>query len=70
MKREALVAAQVLDVGGRAGDEVIDADDLVPVGQEALAQVRADEARAAGDDCSHDELLLQKPLDVLAGPLF
>ena len=36
------------------GDEVVDADDLVPLGEEALAEVRADEAGAAGDQGSHE----------------
>ena len=36
---------QVRDVVGRAGDEVVDADDVVPVGEEALAEMRADETR-------------------------
>ena len=40
---------QVLDVGQVAGDEVVHADDLVAFGQESLAQVRADEAGATGD---------------------
>ena len=45
--------AQMLDVRQRAGDEVVDADDLVAAFEKALAQVRADEARAPGDDRSH-----------------
>ena len=50
---EPVVGSQVLDIGRRAGDEVIDADDLVAARQKALAQVGADETRAAGDDRSH-----------------
>ena len=46
-----------------AGDEVVDADDLVAACQEALAEVRADEARAAGDDRSHVRSLLMVSRD-------
>jgi hypothetical protein len=48
-KLEARMLAQVRDVGVRAGEEVVQAHDLVPVGQQALAQVRADKARASSD---------------------
>ena len=58
MKVKRSLRRKVLDVGRAAGDEVVDADDLVALRQEALAQVRADEARPAGDDCSHDDILL------------
>src|SRR5437762_12615770 len=43
----------MLDVGRSAGDEVIDGDDVVPLGEEALAEVRTDEAAASGDQCAH-----------------
>src|SRR5262245_26893435 len=62
---EVRIAAQVLHVGQGAGDEVIHADDFMPALQEALAQVRADEARSAGDQGSHSLLLRvlgQRPL--------
>ena len=38
------------DVIHRAGDEIVDADDLVPAGQQQINQVRAQETRGAGDD--------------------
>jgi len=44
------IAEQVRDVVRAPGEEVIDADDGVAVGKEPLAQVRTDEAGAAGDD--------------------
>src|SRR5947209_11399828 len=43
------VVAEAVEVAELAGDEVIDANDLVPFGEEALAQVRTDEAAAAGN---------------------
>jgi hypothetical protein len=46
---EVLEVAQVLDVLPAAGEEVVEADDVRPLGQEALAEMRADEAGAAGD---------------------
>ena len=33
------------------GDEVVDGRDTVPFGEEAVAEVRAEETGAAGDDC-------------------
>ena len=33
-----------------AGDEIVNADDLVPARQQQIDQVRAQEARGAGDD--------------------
>ncbi len=42
-----------LDGAGVVGNEGVQADDLVPQGQEPLAQVRADEARRPGDDALH-----------------
>ena len=44
------VVADVLDVGERAGVEIVDADHPVPLREQMLAQVRPEEARAAGDD--------------------
>jgi hypothetical protein len=46
---EARMADQVLDVALGAGEEVIDADDVVPLGNEAVTQVRTEEAGASGD---------------------
>jgi hypothetical protein len=46
---EALVAEQMLDVAAGAAEEVVDADDVGALGQEPLAQMRAEEAGAAGD---------------------
>jgi hypothetical protein len=42
--------AQVRDVVLAPGQEVVHAEDAVPFGEEALAEVRAQEAGAAGDD--------------------
>ena len=50
---ETLVRGEVRDVALRATREVVEADDVVPVGEEAIAQVRADETRAAGYDATH-----------------
>ena len=45
---EVRVADEVRDVVFRAGEEVVHAQHVVALGQEPLAQVRADEAGAAG----------------------
>lgn len=49
-KLESRAAGQVLDVRGRTGEEVVDADHAVAVVEKALTDVRAQEAGAAGDD--------------------
>jgi hypothetical protein len=51
---EALVRREILDVVPPAGDQVVDADDLMPVGEHAGAQVVAQEAAAAGDQYAHE----------------
>lgn len=38
------------DVASRAGDEVVDAEDLPAVGEQPLTEVGAEKARASGDD--------------------
>ena len=49
MNEKRLLGEQVRDVVGVAGDEVVDAEDLVPVGEKPLAEMGADESRPAGD---------------------
>jgi hypothetical protein len=46
----------VLDVLERARVEVVDADDAVTVGEETVAEVRAEEAGAAGDEDAGAEM--------------
>src|ERR1700722_10188770 len=48
------IAEQMNDVFGRAGDQIIDRNDFVTLREESIAEMRADEARAAGDECSHE----------------
>ena len=43
-------AEQVRDVRLLAGEEIVEADDVVPLVDEPFAQVRAEKARAAGDE--------------------
>jgi hypothetical protein len=47
---ELRLVRDVLDVLERAGVEVVDADDTVPLGEQVIAEVGADEAGAAGDE--------------------
>jgi hypothetical protein len=46
---EIRVVQQVHDVAPRRGVEIIDAEHVLALGQQPLAQVRAEEAGAAGD---------------------
>ena len=46
---EVAALAQVGDVALRPGREVVEDEDLPAVGEQALREMRADEARAAGD---------------------
>jgi hypothetical protein len=49
---EALVTEQVLDVLQIAGDEIVQADDLIPFVEDPLAQMGAQESGPAGDHVS------------------
>ena len=49
---EPLVVEQREDVFARAREEIVDAQHVVAVGQQALAEMRAQEAGAAGDEYS------------------
>jgi len=42
-----LIACQMLDVGGAAGDEVVDRDNAMPFREKSVRQVRSEESRAA-----------------------
>ena len=46
---EVLMVEQVLDIATRAGEEIIDTKDNGTVGNQALAEVRADEAGTPGN---------------------
>src|SRR5215831_16706504 len=56
---EVRVIAQVHNVAALAAEIVVEADHLVPVAQQPLAQMGAEESRAAGNQYSH-ALLLQR----------
>ena len=45
------VVADVLDVRERARLEVVHADDAIPLREQVLAEVGAEEAGSTGDDC-------------------
>ena len=49
---EARMVVQVVDVPLVAGEQVVDAEDLVPLLEQPIAQMRAEEAGAAGDEYS------------------
>src|SRR5580704_3427516 len=46
------IAPEMGDVVHRAGDKIVNADDLVPAGKQEVRQVRAEESGSAGDDGS------------------
>jgi hypothetical protein len=53
---EAIVRLEVADVVDASGRQVVDYVDLVTAAQELLAEVRADEAGAAGDEITHENI--------------
>ena len=55
---EALLALEVPDVVDAAGGQVVDDEDLVAALQQLVRQVRPDEARAAGDQITHQTKIL------------
>jgi hypothetical protein len=56
------VVADVLDVRQRAGVEVVEADDAVAVAQELIAEMRAEEARAPGDNGGRHDAIVDAAL--------
>ena len=50
---ELRIRAKRVEVFEAAGEQVIDGDDLVPFGQEAFAEVRADEPGPSGNERAH-----------------
>src|SRR5688500_13533004 len=54
VEAEVVVCPQCLDVRQIARDQVVHADDFMPIRQESLAQVRADKTRTTGDYRPHD----------------
>jgi hypothetical protein len=57
---EARIGSQVLDVGFPAGEEIIKADDLVTLVDQAFAQMRTQESGSAGNKYSHWMILGKK----------
>src|SRR5208282_2482175 len=49
-KPEVGVVGQMIDVPPRSRQQIVDADDLMPLGEEALAEMRADKAGSSSDD--------------------
>jgi len=47
----------VSDVFRSAGDEVIDSDNLMPLGEESVAEMRANEPSPTGNECAHKVFL-------------
>ncbi len=47
------VSGEVRDVAHVARHEVVEADDVVPLGEEAVREVAAEEARGSRDDDAH-----------------
>jgi len=45
------VAGKMLDVGGGAGEKIVNADDAESFGKEAIGEVRAEEPCGAGNHC-------------------
>ena len=61
------VVEQVGDVVLGAGEEVVDADDVVALGQQALAEVAAQEAGAAGNQNPFSQCVVHGVKDEISG---
>src|SRR5580704_13357038 len=48
-KLEAGVVAQVVEVGGASGEQIVGDDDRVAFGQQRITKMRAEEAGSSGD---------------------
>ena len=51
-KNEAVTAEKVFNILDGPGDELVHTDDLEPLVEKPLAQMRTEEARAAGYQCT------------------
>jgi hypothetical protein len=51
-KPEAGVVGKLIDISPASCEQIVNADDLVPLGEEAFAEMRANKAGASGDDGS------------------
>ena len=51
---EARIAPERVEVFEVAGEQVVDGDNLVPLGEEAFAKVGADEPGTAGNESAHE----------------
>ena len=49
MSSKRLLPDQVFDVAARAGEEIVDTEDLMAAREQGLAKKRADESRPSGD---------------------
>src|SRR5512143_2979452 len=49
------------DVPFVARDEIVEADDLVPFGEEAVGQMAPEESRGSGDDDTHETTIVRGP---------
>ena len=58
-ERKPLIAHQMGNIVAAASDEIIEADDLVPIGKQTVTQVRAKESGGAGNKDAHDNLKIQ-----------
>ena len=58
---EARMPRDGLEIGFATGEEVVEANDLVPIGEQALTEMRADETSATGNEHSTHELDLPTP---------
>jgi hypothetical protein len=56
---EFLIAHQMGNIVPAAGNEIVEAYDLVPVGKQAITQMGAKEPGSAGDQNAHDDLKIQ-----------
>ncbi len=52
-QREVLIALEVRNVGDAARDEVVDANDRMPLREQEIGQVRAQKAGGAGNQNAH-----------------
>jgi hypothetical protein len=52
---EAGIANEMLDVGLATGEEVVEADDVVTLLDEAVTEVGTEESGSAGDEDTHGE---------------
>src|ERR1035437_6211996 len=67
-ERKSRIPQLVCHVLPEPRDQIVDTHNLVPLGEQPLTEVRADESRSTGDNNAHPDDSLARQYEVISGP--